>query len=549
MARVDRLGSAREVLQIGAAIGREFPYEVLAAVAGMPDVVLQDALIRLTEAELLFLRGTPPNAVYSFKHALVQDTAYSTMLRARRQQLHAAIALVLEKRFPDVVNTTPEVIAQQFERAGQNARAVDYYMRAGDRDLHRFAMKEAVTHYSSALRLVEAMPELAERDGIELGVRLGFGLAQLIAIGPSAPEAAAHYRRALALSRALPGRGRERFLASWGLWFNAGTGGRAAEAAELSDELLSIARELDNRDFLLEAYHAKVPTLLRNADFVGVNEAAQEVERLYDRERHRDHAYYFGGHDARMCARAFHSIGLWAVGFPDQAHRMALLSIEDARDLGHAFTLAHALQRGALTMVLLNDVESCRVISDELYPLAERNNFPWQLMDAKFLRGWLVAQSGDLERGIKEMLQAVDHQIFTGFRPMLMPQIVEAQLCARLVDAAKATLEHAFEDARTQGNLYCLPELHRLRGDILLMQSRADNVEAERSYREAMAMAAGQSCRPLELRAATSLARLLAEHGRREEARGLLAPVYGAFTEGFERPDLQAAKAMLAALV
>jgi len=511
-------------------------------------VVLQDALIRLTEAELLSLRGTPPSAVYSFKHALVQDAAYSAMLRARRQQLHTAIALNLEKRLPQAVKATPELIAQQFERAGQNEKAIQYWRLAGERDLRRFAMKEAAAHYSSALRLVTAMPESPARDGIELGVRLGYGLAQLIAIGPSAPEAAEHYRRALALSRALPGRGRERFLASWGLWFNAGTGGRDAEAAELSDELISIARELNNPDFQLEAYHAKVPTLLRNADFAGLNEAAQEVVRLYDRERHRDHAYYFGGHDARMCARAFYAIGLWALGFLDQAHRMAWLSIEDARDLGHTFSLAHALQRGAITMVLLKDVESCRIISDELYPLAERNNFPWQLADAKFLRGWLVAQTGDYQRGIEQMLHAVDHKFFAGFRPMLMPQIAELQLHAGHADHAMATLDRAIDEARRQGNRYCEPELVRLRGEILRAQSRANDTEAERIYRQAMAMAAGQPCPVLELRAATSLARLLADRSRREEAHDLLAPVYAGFTEGFGKPDLLAAKALLAEL-
>ena len=181
MARVDRLGSAREVLQVGAAIGREFSYEVLAAVAGLPDAVLQDALIRLTEAELLSLRGTPPNAVYSFKHGLVQDAAYSAMLRARRQQLHSAIALVLEKRFPEVVNTTPELVAQQFERAGKAKRPCNIGWQAGDRDLRRFAMKESIAHYSDALRLVTAMPESQLRDGLELTVRLGLGLAQQIA--------------------------------------------------------------------------------------------------------------------------------------------------------------------------------------------------------------------------------------------------------------------------------------------------------------------------------------------------------------------------------
>ena len=196
MARVDRLGSAREVLQIGAAIGREFSYEVLAAVAGLPDVVLQDALIRLTEAELVSLRGTPPNATYTFRHALIKDSAYSNMLRARRQQLHSAIATVLENRFPDLVKSAPELIAQQFERAGQNEKAIHYWRQAGERDLRRFAMKESIAHYSSALRLVMAMPETPQRSGLELEVCLRLALAQLIGIGPTAKESGEYYRRA-----------------------------------------------------------------------------------------------------------------------------------------------------------------------------------------------------------------------------------------------------------------------------------------------------------------------------------------------------------------
>jgi class 3 adenylate cyclase/tetratricopeptide (TPR) repeat protein len=311
MARVDRLGSAREVLQVGAAIGREFSYEQLALVAGLPDTVLQDALARLIEAELLLVRGAPPHATYAFKHALVQDTAYSTMLRAHRQALHGAIAQVLEKRFPD---TPPEVLAQQFEGAGQSEKAVQYWQKAGERDLRRFAIKESVVHYSNALRLVTAMPETPARDALELDVRLGLGLVQIIAIGPAAKEAAEHYHRALALSQRLPGKGRERYLATWGTWFNATTGGRPDEASELADKLVVIARELDDNDLLLEAYHAKVPMLLRKSDFAGASEAAREVIRLYDRERHRSHAFYFGGHDALMCARSVYAQSLWGSG-------------------------------------------------------------------------------------------------------------------------------------------------------------------------------------------------------------------------------------------
>ena len=543
MARVDRLGSAREVLQIGAAIGREFPYDVLAAVAGMPDAVLQDALVRLVEAELLFLRGTPPNAVYSFKHALVQDTAYSTMLRARRQQLHSATALVLEKRFPEVVNATPEVIAQQFERAGQNEKAIQYNVQAGDRDLRRFAMKEAIAHYSDALRLVTALPETPQRDGLELGIRLSLGLSQVIAVGPSSQEAATHYRRALALSRALPDRGRDRFLATWGLWFNATTGGRPKEAEERSDDLVSIARELDNPDLLLEAYHAKVPMFLRQPDFAGLSGAALEVVRLYDRERHRDHAYYFGGHDSRMCAQSFHAMGLWGQGLLDQGQRMAWRSVEDARELGHTFSVAHALQRAGMTMLLLRDAEACRAVVEELYPLAERNNFAWQLTDAIFLRGWLSALDGNYDAGIEQMLRGVNHQFLANFRPVFLPQIAEQELRAGQLEQAMATIERSAAEATQQDNHFCEPDILRVRGEILLAQSPANFAAAEATFREAVALAQRQSCRPLELRAATNLARLLGENGRRTEARDLLAPIYGVFTEGFARPDLLAAKA------
>jgi len=547
MARVDRLGSAREVLQIGAAIGREFSYEVLAAVAGLPDVVLQDALIRLTEAELLFLRGTPPNAVYTFKHALIQDTAYSTMLRARRQHLHAAIALVLEKRFPELVNATPEVVAQQFERAGQNEKAIAYWRQAGERDLRRFAMKESIAHYASALRLVTAMPETPERANLELAVCLGLGMAQQIGLGPSAKESAVAYRRALTLAREL-GRGRERFLATWGIWFHETMSGRTKEALALSEGLLAIARELDDTALLLEAYHARTPMLMRSADLAAMKEAAQEVIRLYDRERHRDHAYYFGGHDARVCAQSFHALSLWGLGFPDQAHQMAWRCIEDARALGHAFSLAHGLNMGGLTFLLLKDVEACRTVSEELFPIAERNKFTWPLAYALFIRGWLRSQQGDRDAGVEQMLKAAASAPAAVLRPIMLTMAAEQQSHAGHFDAALATLDRATHENIVQHAQFYEPEMARLRGEVLLRQSRGNAAAAEAAFRQAVAVAARQPCRALELRAAVSLARLLSDDGRAEEARELLAPVYGAFTEGFQWSDLQAAKTLLDAL-
>ncbi len=546
MARVDRLGSAREVLQIGAAIGREFSYELIAAVAGLTDSVLQDALARLTEAELLLMRGSPPDAVFAFRHALVQDSAYSTMLRARRQQLHGAIAQVLERRFADVIAAMPEVIAQQFESAGQNEKAVQYWQQAGERDLRRFAMKESIAHYSSALRVIAAMPDTPQRSALELGICLGLGMAQQISIGPGAKEAAVTYHRALTLSGTLPDKGRERFLATWGVWFHETMTGRAKEAFQRADELLAIARELNNPDLLLEAYHARTPGLLRTADFRALKESAQEVIRLYDRERHRDHAFYFGGHDSGICAQTFYAISLWGLGFPDQAQRAAWQAIEDARNLGHAFSLAHGLNMGGLTHLLLNDVEACRAVADELYPLAERNKFPWPLVYAKFQRGWLLTQQGDREAGIEQMLKAAEGTPVAALQPVVLTLIAQQQMLAGRHVAAIGALDQA--ELQSRHNRFYEAEITRLRGEVLLAQSPGNAAAAEAAFRQAMAVAARQTCRALELRAAVSLVRILSDSARRTEARELLAPLYGAFTEGFGLPDLKAAKALLAEL-
>ena len=547
MARVDRLGSAREVLQIGAAIGREFSYEVLAAVAGLPDPVLQDALVRLTEAELLSVRGAPPNAVYSFRHALIQDSAYSTMLRTRRQQLHLAIAMVMEKRAPELVRANPEMVAQQFERAGQNEKAIAYWRQAGDRNLRRSALKELIAQYSSAMRLVTAMPETPERSTLELGVCLGLGMSQQIGIGPASQEAAATYRRALELATAL-GRGRERFLATWGLWFHATMSGGTIEAFAIADDLLAIARELNDTSLLLEAYHARTPGLMRIPDIAGIKELSDEAIRLYDRERHRDHAYYFGGHDARVCSLSFRSLSLWALGFLDQARQVAFECVEDARDLGHTFSIAHGLNMGSLTLLLLQDFEGCRAMTDELYPLAERNKFPWPLTFARFQRGWLRAQSGERDAGLELMIQAADELPAAVLQPIVLTYIAEQQMLAGRIADAAATLDRATRELDTHLNRFYDAETKRLRGEILLAQSPGNTPEAEAAFRQGMAIAGAQGNRPLELRAALSLARLLGGTARQAEARTLLAPLRASFTEGFGHPDLQAASALLAEL-
>ena len=445
-----------------------------------------------------------------------------------------------------MVNTTPEVIAQQFERAGQNEKAIAYWQKAAERDLRRFAIKESIAHYANALRLIMALPDTPERSSLELSACLGLGLVQLIASGPTAKEVGEYYQRALTLTHALPGRGRDRFLASWGVWLHQTMTRRTMDAVRLADGLVAIARELDDPDLLLEAYHAQTPELLWQADLLGAKQAAREVIRLYDRERHRDHAYYFGGHDARVCALSFDAMTFWGLGFPDQAAKAVWRCIEDARALGHTFSLAHGLNMGSLTLLLLGDVEACQAVADELYPFAERNKFPWPLAQARFLRGWLASQQGDHDSGIEQMRQVVAEPSTGVMRPVLLAHVAEEELRAGRIADAIGTLEQAADQLRFGQTFFYEPEVVRWRGEALLAQSRDNGAEAEAAFRRAMTDAGQQSFRAIELRAGLSLARLLRDGGRKAEARDVLAPVYAAFTEGFERPDLTAAKALLA---
>jgi predicted ATPase len=532
------------VVQIGAAIGREFSYELLAAVAGLADPVLQDALARLIEAELVFIRGTPPNAVYSFKHTLVQDTAYSTMLRVRRQQLHSAIAMVLEKRFPEIASSTPEVLAQQFEGADRAEQAIHYWRKAGDRDLHRFAMKESLAHYTNALRVVMTLPESTARSEHELQLCLALALTQQIALGPSAKESADYYRRADSLSKSLAGHGREHFLATWGLWLHCFMTDQPHEASRRADDMIAIARQVDNPDLLMEAFHARTAVLQRRGDFHGIMESAEEVLRRYDRQRHREHAYFFGGHDARVCVRSFYSMGLWGLGFFDQAREMVRKCVEDARDLGHAFSLCHGLHQSGLTLILLGDVDACQAVIDELLPIAERNKFPWPLAMGQFMQGWLIAQRGD-PAGIKPMQASAEHPTAGVRRPVLQSLAAEELRRAGQPEEALKAIEGAIKLEAATGYRLFQPEMARLRAQILLDVSRANESEAEAGFLGAIKLARDQACRAIELRAATSLAQLYRDQGRHAEARDLLAPVYGSFTEGFRWPDLKAAKALL----
>ena len=336
MARLDRLGPAKEVAQIGAAIGREFSHALLAAVVRKPEAELGSALDRLVAAGLLFRQGVPPHATYLFKHALVQDAAYGTLLRGPRQALHARIAAAIETRMPERVEREPELLAYHYAEAGQPDTAAGYWLAAGRLAARRSANSEAVAHLTRGIAAVRGLPETVERNRQELALQLALGPALLSSRGFGDAEASAGYQRAAELARRL-GDDRDRFAATWGLWISI----RASSASDhmrlrlqYLGEMVEAAERTGDAELLLQAHHSSWSTRIWNGEFASASEHVRSGLALYDPERHRHHALMYGGHDPGVCGKGQGAVALWALGCPDQAVQSAREGIVLGAGLG-----------------------------------------------------------------------------------------------------------------------------------------------------------------------------------------------------------------------
>jgi class 3 adenylate cyclase/tetratricopeptide (TPR) repeat protein len=546
MARLERLGPlAREIAQIGATIGREFSFELMSIVAQRPESELKKNLARLVETGLVSQRGEPPRAVFLFKHALVQDTAYSTLLRGPRQRLHARIAQALEEAFPDTAASRPELVARHLSEAGVEERAIPYWQRAGELALRASAAAEALRHLSNALRVLEGLPDTPEHARQELDIRLRFGTAINISHGSGGPEASEHSARNLTLARELDDDNRL-FKALWASWYVKSSAGRSEQALSLANELFKVAERLSDQDLLLEAYHSRWAT----SHLLGLNSATlEDTERgiaLYEADRHHAHAYDYGGHDTGVCACAHRAMTLWIVGLPDQAARMSSEAIERARRLGHPPSLAHAAWWSAALRQFLREPDSCRELSELALRLAQEQGTRIFMM-CPLLLGWTLFASGKAAEGLQGMERAIaakrqrSHRFYYDYELLVF---ADALLKANQPDRALNIVEEALEFINTSHTRVFEAEAQRLKGDCLATWP-GKRPEAETWLREAIATAGRQDALSLELRAATSLARIWSDQRRRGDAHDLLAPIYGRFTEGLETADLKEAKALL----
>jgi tetratricopeptide (TPR) repeat protein len=545
LARLDRMAPVREVAQIGAALGRQFSHEVITAVAVLPEPQLDDALTRLVGAELIYRRGTPPDAEYTFKHALVQDAAYSTLLRSRRQQLHARIAATLEDRFPEIVAAQPALLARHCAEAGLIEPAVAYWLAAGRDALARSAAAEAVALLRRGLALVPALPDSDRRRETELDLLIALSLALGTNKSWGVPELTDVYSRARGLASAL---NRPGALLSvlWGQWIDDLAQSRVNRAQLLAAEMRELGEATGNVLAQVRACHVDAFTCFYRGEFAEGRAQFQKGLVLYDPAQ-RPSSTELVPIDDLVFLRAHSSFLLACMGYLDQALAERDTSLGEARRLSHPLTLALALTAAGLSGSCVRlEAGSLLQHADELLALTIQRGLGHFRMMALIERGWSLAGLGRADEGIPLVAAGLAGNRDLGFltwRPWALTLLADACRMAGQLQAGLAHLAEARRLAEKSEELWFLAETLRLRGDVLLATN--DVAAAEASYHEAIAIAQQQSAKLWELRAATSLARLRRDQGKRVEARALLAPVYGWFTEGFGTPVLQEAKALL----
>ena len=544
MARLDRLASVRLVAQTGAAIGRDFSYTLLRAVSRLSDEELRRSIARLVESELVFQRGTPPDAVYSFKHALVRDAAYGTLLRSSRLQLHAQIAEALEAQSPELMENLPEIFAQHYAEAGFVEKSVAYWGNAGRRSAARSAMAEAAAQFQKGLDQLALLPDTRERQRKELEFRSGLGAALLIVKGFAAPETGHAYARARELWEQL-GSPSEFLQVPHGQSHYHALRGELDLAQRLDEDLLRLSRQRNDSAGLVLGHFSTGQNLIFRGRFGLSRSHFEEVLALYDPISHRPLVRQ-AGVQPLVISKAYLGIVLFCLGFPDQALAQGSAAVTDARRLTHPPSLAVTL---AIVLRLLSLVGDDAVLDErakQLVAVTTEQGFPQMRAMGAIYRGWAKVRNGDVAAGISLLRSGSIAYRATGaaaFMPYFIAFLASACEIAEQIGEALTLLDDALQIVERTGERWFEAELNRHKGRLLLQRGNAET--AEELYRKALSIAQAQEAKLWELRAAVSLARLRRDRARRAEARDLLALVYRWFTEGFDTPDLKEAKALL----
>jgi predicted ATPase/class 3 adenylate cyclase len=544
MARLDRLASVRLVAQIGAAIGREFSYALLRLVSRLSEGELRAALGRLVASELVFERGAPPDAVYTFKHSLVQDAAHSSLLRSSRQQLHAQIADALETQSPELMDSQPELFAQHYAEAGLAEKSVSYWSQAGRRSAARSAMAEAAAQFQKGLDQLALLPDNRERQRKELEFWSALGAALRFVKGQATPEMGHAFARARELWERL-GSPSQFLHIPYGQSFYHMYRGEFELAQRLDEDLLRLSQERNDSAGLVLGHASSGRNLIYAGRFASARSHLEEVLALYDPIAHASLDQQTGS-QPRVGARGQLGIALSCLGFPDQALVQSNSAVAEALALAHAPSLAASLAMGCRLLSFRGDHAALDERAGQLITLATEQGFPLYRALGTIFRGWVKARTGNVAEGISLLRSGSSVYSATGAETRISYHIAllaKAYELANQVEEASALLENALQISERIGERWYAAELHRYKGQLMLR--RGDHAAAEELFRQALTIAKEQEARLWELRAAVSLAHLDRDRGHQHDARDLLGPVYGWFTEGFDTQDLKGAKALL----
>jgi class 3 adenylate cyclase/predicted ATPase len=543
LARLDRSASVRRIAQIGAAIGREFPYTLLRAVSRLPEKELQPALGVLVASGLVLQRGMPPEAVYGFKHALVQDAAHGSLLRNTRQQLHEQIAEALATDSPEMVDTQPELFAQHYAEAGLVEKSVDFWGKAGRRSAARSAMVEAAAQFQKALDQLALLPDDVERQRQELEFLSAMGAVLTVVRGFAAPETGHAYARARALWDQL-GSPSEFLQIPYEQSRYHAHRGEFDIALRLDEDLLRLSRQRDDSTGLALGHLSTGRNLMLAGKFALSRSHLEEVLALYDPISQRSFVDYAS--DApHVTSQALLGIVLFCLGYPDQASVQSSAAIAEARRLAHPRSLALSLSNGTIVLSLAGNDAVLGEWVEQLVAIATEQGFPYWRAHGTIYRGWVKVKKGDAAEGVSLLRTGSIAYAATGAEAGLDNIALRARACELGGEIAEALtlIGDALQIVERTGERWFEAELNRRKGQLLLRQGHTG--AAEELYRKALSVAVEQGAKLWELRAAVSLARLHRDQGNHAEARDLLVPVYGWFTEGFDTADLREAKALL----
>jgi class 3 adenylate cyclase/predicted ATPase len=548
LARLDRLAPTREVAQIGAALGRSFSHELISAVAQVPQHKLDDALEQLVRAELIFRRGTPPDAEYTFKHALVQDTAYSTLLRSRRQQLHSHIATTLERRFSDIATSQPEIIAQHYTEAGLAEAAVKWWQKAAERALNGCAYNEAIAHLEKGRGMAVELPDTPASRLLRLQLQTSYGYALLHGRGQTAPQTITAFTHARELA-ALIDDPAERFSAYYGMW--AGSIYRVDLKAmrEVAEAFLTEAQRLPGRPETGVAHRVFGLTCFVQGDYPNARLHFEQALKAYVPERDQHLASRFG-YDPGVQAMVWLASALWPAGDVDRAANLMETGLNLARQKGHSPTISTALYTACNFAIIRRKADEVARHAEPLMRLAREHGLPLWLARSKFYLGWArwCAGERDREEEMREAFAQLRDMDVRLFEPLLGSVLAEVEAQTGRIEAGMVTLNAQLATIEQTGERWFEAEIWRLSGEFLLRGSPSDATLAESAFTRAMGIARTQQAKTFALRAALSLAKLCRATGRDEAAHEHLMAALVGFGEGSEVPEVAEANRLLVSL-